>query len=72
MVLVTTKLVSPVGKIGSVVSNGQSKTSAKVRSGNPIIALIRAPEIVNAVGKLVHLNTFSNVHVAGIMGNELS
>ena len=73
LVLFRFKVVSPVGKVGSVVSDGQpDKFKLKVLDGNPSILVSPAPAIVNAVGKLVHPDRFSNVHVAGRMDNELS
>ena len=72
MVLVTTKLVSPLGKLGCVKSNGQSKTSVKVRSGISLIVVSAAPEIVNDVGNPVYPDRFSAVHVAGRVGNDVN
>jgi hypothetical protein len=73
LVLVRFKAVSPVGKVGSVVSDGQpDKFRLKVPVGNPPILVIAAPTIVNAVGKPEHCDRFSVVSAAGKVGNDVS
>jgi hypothetical protein len=65
-------LVSPVGKVGSVVSNGQNKTTLKVRVGTPTILVSPAPSIINDVDNPVHPVRFSVVHVSGRVGNDVN
>ena len=72
LVPTSAKVVSPVGKVGSVTSDVQpDKFKLKVPVGSPPIVVIPAPTIVNAVGKPEHPVRFSDVHVAGSVGTDV-
>ena len=67
------KLVSPVGNVGSVVSDVQpDKLRTKVPDGNPPIVVSPAPARVSVVGNPEHPVRFSDVHVAGRVRNDVS
>ena len=73
LVPTSAKVVSPVGKVGSVVSDVQpDKSRLKVPAGNPAIVVSAAPAIVNDVGRPEHPVRFSDVHVAGIVGTDVN
>ena len=71
LVPTSAKAVSPVGKVGSVVSDVQpDKSRLKVPAGNPTIVVIPAPTIVNVVGRPLHPVRFSVVSAAGRVGKD--
>jgi hypothetical protein len=66
------KLVSPVGKVGNVVSAGHTaKSNAVVSDGIPMIEVRPGPRIANELGKLVHPVRFSVVHIIGRVGSAV-